>query len=109
MPSNEPVFLQGVGGQPTDWVELESGLIKLVAFDNDNRQLYIRFKNGVLWRYDNVPYETYKSLVYAGSSGAYFRSKVVNQFVGVKVDDIGEAGPKGRDNSEAVPEPTTGA
>ena len=108
MPLNEPASPQGVGGQPTDWTSVDSGLIKLVAFANDTKTLYIRFKNDALWRYNAVPYETYKSLVYAGSSGRYFRTNVLNKFVGEKVNDIA-AGPEGTDNPDALQEPGAGA
>lgn len=57
-------------------VAQESSTIKAMGYDEDTFQLEIEFKNGKVYRYDEVPIQVYYSLAMADSIGKAFTKLV---------------------------------
>lgn len=64
------------------WRIVTSSLIRAVAYDEDARELRVRFSNGSLYRYLGVPPEVAAELVdpAGGSTGRYFNDHVRDAF-----------------------------
>lgn len=61
--------------QPVDSSNLSS-----VGYDPDSSTLEVEFRSGHVYRYSDVPEQTYKNLLGASSPGEFFRSNVMGQF-----------------------------
>lgn len=64
------------------WRIVTSTLIRAVAYDEASRELRVRFSNGAVYRYHQVPAEIAAELVEPaeGSSGRYFNEHVRDAF-----------------------------
>ncbi len=71
----------------TDWTKLDSNSISSVAYDTDKHLLKVHFNDGDTWAYSDVPFQKFKSLVYAGSSGSYLRNQIIPHHEGIKLHD----------------------
>ena len=58
----------------------------LAAFGHAEGHLYVRFKNGGVYRYLNVPLETYEALVISNSKGQFLAANIKNHFEFEKLD-----------------------
>jgi hypothetical protein len=63
-----------------EWVSVESGLFAAVAYRESARQLYLRFRDGKVYRYFECPSSVYREFVTAGSKGRYFSQQIRNRF-----------------------------
>jgi hypothetical protein len=61
-----------------EFTPVESSAIAEVA--HHNRKLYIRFTNGRLYSYDDVPKDTYNNLINAESIGKYFHHYIQKNY-----------------------------
>lgn len=50
---------------------VESTNLEWVAYDKDEKQLFIQFRSGGLYRYFDVPEDIYEKLLKAGSKGRF--------------------------------------
>ncbi|USZ69999.1 KTSC domain-containing protein (plasmid) [Halorussus salilacus] len=57
-----------------------SSSIRSVGYDSDGETLEIEFQSGGIYRYDDVPRETYEGLLGARSHGSYFHENVRGQY-----------------------------
>jgi hypothetical protein len=87
MSSSTSTLPQGEGGQPGEWVYLNSKSISSVAFVKEQNLLKVHFKDGDTWAYKDVPKSKYKFLVYANSSGAYLKNEIIPHHEAVKLHD----------------------
>jgi hypothetical protein len=55
---------------------VESSNLAAVGYNQDNEQLFIEFKNGNVYVYDNVPFPVYTDLMDADSLGSYFHKYI---------------------------------
>ena len=55
---------------------VKSSNISDLGYDYSSKNLYVRFKNGTMYLYENVPESVYKSLDSAPSIGGYFSAKI---------------------------------
>lgn len=64
------------------WRIVTSSLIRAVAYDERSRRLRVRFSNGSVYQYLEVPPEVAAALVDppSGSSGRYFNENVRDAF-----------------------------
>jgi len=62
------------------WVPVKSGMLAAVAYDQQWRQLYLRFRKGEVYCYRQVPAERYEELLAADSKGKYVRSRILNRY-----------------------------
>jgi hypothetical protein len=62
------------------WIPLESKMLSAAAYDADKYILYLRFRNGDVYRYFDFPDETYQQFLLAESKGHFFLSNIRNCF-----------------------------
>ena len=63
-----------------DWQPLESKMLASVAYDAENRILYLRFRSGHVYRYFEFPGDQYLAFLNAESRGRYFLSHIRDRF-----------------------------
>jgi hypothetical protein len=73
-------FVEGV-----QWIAVESSVFTAAAYRRAARQLYLRFHDGSIYRYFDVPSQTFQHLLAAGSKGTYFSDQIRNRFRHEKV------------------------
>jgi len=59
---------------------VESSTIREIGFDEASEKLLVRFKDGGLYTYSDVPKEVYEEMLSARSVGRYFHQNVRLQF-----------------------------
>ena len=64
-----------------NWVPVISSVFTSVAFDEDKRQLYLRFGSGKVYRYFGFPADQYDELLAAESKGGYFAESIRGRFL----------------------------
>lgn len=57
-----------------------SSSIRSVGYDDEESVLEIEFQSGGIYRYADVPHETYEELLRASSHGSYFHENVRGQY-----------------------------
>jgi KTSC domain len=57
-----------------EWVDSSS--IDQIGYDEDRRELWIRFKSGETYAYSDVPAATHEEIMRAASKGSYFNREV---------------------------------
>jgi KTSC domain len=63
-----------------EWMPVESGLLSSVAYRASVRQLYLRFRDGKIYRFFDCPVTVYNEFVAAASKGRYFSQQIRNHF-----------------------------
>ena len=63
-----------------DWQPLESKLLASSAYDAGKHTLYLRFRNGEVYRYFEFSQEQYQDFIDAESRGRYFLNHIRNRF-----------------------------
>lgn len=63
-----------------NWQPLESKLLAAAAYAIPQRQLYLRFHSGDVYRYFTFPAEQYQEFLASDSQGHYFLSHIRNHF-----------------------------
>ena len=63
-----------------EWVSVDSGLFSATLYREDARQLYLRFRDGRVYRYVDCPGSVYKGFLKAESKGRYFGEHIRNRF-----------------------------
>src|SRR5262249_13809945 len=59
-----------------EWVPVESGLFSSAAYRASVRQLYLRFRDGKIYRFFDCPVAVYCEFVAAASKGRYFSQQI---------------------------------
>lgn len=54
------------------WMEVESEAIRAISFNQSTSQLKIKFTNGSVYQYDEVPFAVFDAFTIADSKGKYF-------------------------------------
>lgn len=70
-----------------DWVPVSSSNLRAVAYARDFRRLFVSFKGGGLYAYEDVPEGVYQGLLAAPSKGEYLHAVIKrgSRFVFTKV------------------------
>lgn len=63
------------------------GSTSLLSFAHTGGALYVRFRPGAVYRYDNVPERVAAELAQAASAGKYFAAEIRNAYKSTKVID----------------------
>ena len=63
-----------------EWVPVESGLFTAAAYRQQARHLYLRFRDGDIYRYFACPVSVYRAFLSAESKGRYFAQHIRNRF-----------------------------
>jgi hypothetical protein len=64
----------------SDGVALQSRLLASMAYDPNQTILQLEFHDGTVYRYFQVPHQTYQDLFHADSKGAYFNRHIRSVF-----------------------------
>ena len=59
---------------------VDSTNLEWVSYDEDEEKLYVQFRSGGLYEYDNVPQKIFDGLLKAGSHGRYHAVKIKWQY-----------------------------
>lgn len=62
------------------WVPLESSVLASAAYSPGERQLYLEFRSGAVYRYVDVPLQQYVEFLAADSKGRYFNLSIRDRF-----------------------------
>jgi hypothetical protein len=62
------------------WLPLESQMFTSIAYDAEERILYLRFHSGDVYRYFEFSNDDYQQLLAAESKGRHFLSNIRNCF-----------------------------
>ena len=65
--------------------DIKSSYIKAIGYDEGDQELRVQFKNGVTWKYFDVPPEAHVSMLLAESTGKFFAKEIKGVFEGRKV------------------------
>ena len=63
-----------------EWKAVDSGLFTSAAYRPEARQLYLRFRDGDIYRYFDFPVQMYKAFLAAESRGSYFARNIRKAF-----------------------------
>jgi hypothetical protein len=66
-------------------IELNSTGLQTAAYQGSAALLDLEFRGGEIYRYFDVPAQTYQELLLAESKGAYFNRHIRNRFRSVKI------------------------
>jgi hypothetical protein len=95
-----------------EWKAVESSLFTSAAYRAEARQLYLRFRDGKIYRYFDVPVQVYDAFLAAESKGRYFAGHIRNVFRYERVEYVHRrtgrslAGADRRERISAGPRPT---
>jgi hypothetical protein len=78
-----------VGGERTvNWVSVDSTVFTSATYDEDKRELYLRFHGGDVYRYFRFPLYQYDEFLAAESQGRYFAANIRDKFRYELVHDV---------------------
>jgi hypothetical protein len=69
-----------MSGKSMNWVSVDSSVFASVAYCGDERQLFLRFHSGKVYRYFGFPPDQYDELLAAESKGGYFAESIRGNF-----------------------------
>lgn len=64
-----------------NWVSVVSTVFTSAAYDEDERQLYLKFHSGKVYCYFDFPDYQYDEFLAAESQGKYFHACILGQFL----------------------------
>ena len=90
------------------WEAVESGLFTAAAYRPEARQLYLRFRDGNIYRYFDCTAGIYDAFLAAESKGRYFSSHIRDRFRYEQVRDVRRRTERSADRTTitAGPRPT---
>lgn len=59
-----------------EWIPVSSSNLDAVSYDDILRRLFVRFKSGSVYQYENVPKGKYQGLISAASKGSFFHQHI---------------------------------
>lgn len=62
------------------WVRVKSSNVQSISYQKSFEYLYVEFRGGSVYRYDNVPLRVAKNMFRAGSMGKYVWRKLRDQY-----------------------------
>jgi KTSC domain len=63
-----------------EWKAVDSSVFRSAGYRADARQLYLRFRDGKVYRYFDVPEQSYEAFLAAESKGRYFSWHIRHEF-----------------------------
>jgi hypothetical protein len=69
-----------------EFIQVESSMIEEIAY-HDNK-LYVRFHNGNLYSYADVPKELFDEMFNAESIGKFFSANIKKEFPFTKLEEV---------------------
>jgi hypothetical protein len=71
-----------------NWVSVISTVFTAAAYDEDRRQLYLKFRSGKVYRYFEFPSQMYDEFLSAESQGRYFGAHIRDKFADEEVHAV---------------------
>ena len=65
---------------PEEWSSVDSTNLDAIRYDTQQEDLYVRFKNGKTYKYEQVPSEEAEALYHASSPGQYLRDNIIGTY-----------------------------
>lgn len=65
---------------------VNSSQISYVGYEDSTSELYITFRNGSTYRYDNVPRNIFEALLKSDSVGKYLNAHIKNSYTCTKIN-----------------------
>ena len=62
------------------WMSVDSSVFEAVSYHSEERQLYLRFHGGRVWRYFDFPEHQYDEFLGSESLGRYFGKHIRGKF-----------------------------
>lgn len=59
---------------------VSSSNVQSIGYDENTQILYVRFLNGTMYSYSNVPYVIYEQLLNAPSVGSYMHRNIKDRY-----------------------------
>lgn len=69
-----------------DMSPVESSNIDKIGYSGQDRKMFIRFKSGGVYQYDDVPEVAHKAFMAAPSKGSHFRAAFAGKYKHTKVE-----------------------
>lgn len=69
-------------------IPVESSNIRAVGYEPTTKKLFVRFQNGTLYEYADVPEQTFNEFNDAHSKGKYFSASIRNNFTSTKIEEL---------------------
>ncbi len=70
-----------------EMIEWDSSLIKASVYHTEKRELWLKFKNGTSYVYEDVSYEEYNDFFMAESKGSHFAKHIkVKKYTKLETD-----------------------
>ena len=69
---------------------VKSSYLKGANYNKEKKELRVKFKNDVVWKYFDVPEAAYVSMLLAESTGKFFAKEIKDVFTGRKVEPENE-------------------
>lgn len=63
-----------------EMIPVVSSNLEAVGYDEESRELSVRFHGGALYRYQDVPEDVYRGLLEAGSPGRFLNSDIKGKY-----------------------------
>jgi hypothetical protein len=64
---------------------VKSSQISYIGYDEDSKELFVTFKNGSTYKYEDVPKNRYEQLMNCESIGKYFGEMIKNVYEFTKI------------------------
>ncbi len=68
-------------------IPVGSSNLKEIGYDSNTKMLYVRFQNGTLYGYEDVPQHLYDDFFTADSMGSFYHSMIKGAYIGGKVNE----------------------
>lgn len=69
-----------------EMIGMESSNVEAVGYDEDKKELHVRFKGGATYVYREVPIETYQKFMAAPSKGSFLATVIKPGFACSKME-----------------------
>ena len=66
--------------------EVVSSNISFIGYQEDTKSLYVTFKKGQTYKYNNVSEEVFKEFLNAPSVGSYYKSNIIGKYISEKIN-----------------------
>ncbi len=68
------------------FIPVQSSNVSEISYDPDTQELLVRFVNGSLYKYLEVPENVYKSFLHAPSKGKFVNNRLKNRYLYLRVE-----------------------
>lgn len=65
--------------------KVDSSMVYAVGYNRDSKELEIVFRQGSIWKYEDVPAREYRELMKSDSIGSYMRDCIIDVYPAEKI------------------------